>query len=282
MTIVHTLNVDPHFERAFPEACAAIGCEPLDLLGVIWSESGGNPAAHNRNPLTKRVRVPDPDHEGETMLKDVATTDEERYNAVGVIQFMPATLRGLGWNRGHEAFKHLSFTQQLPYVVAYYTPWQKDGAPWDSAGRLYQATFLPATLRKLKAPSDVLAARHGFLGWAYEANATFDADRDGRITIQELTDAIFRACKGARWTEILGRLGIEKPVHDLSDGIDSILDVQEALSRLGYETGPLDGYDGPRTRQGVKAFQSDHALDVDGIPGPITRRALALSLATAA
>ena len=54
--------------------------------------------------------------------------------------------------------------------------------------------------------------------------------------------------------------------------------LQSMLATLGYDPGPIDGLDGPRTRAGVKAFQAGHqarhALAVDGIAGPLTRAAL--------
>lgn len=285
-----TANVDPRFDTAFPEACARIGCKPIDLLGVMFSESACSPAAHNREP---------------GMVKDKATGElrpslpSERYNAVGLIQFMPPSLVGLNWRDGYEAFKHLSASQQLPYVVAYFQPWQKDGAPWDSAGRLYQACFLPATLKSKRAPEDVLTGRGGPLGWAFEANKGFDANGDGVITISELTDAIFRNAKGPRWLELLERLGLEAPESDesteLGDAMSggerkldtylrSIRGVQQALERLGFPVGEhgVDGFYGNDTREAVLAFQKEHEIKVDGRVGPETRRTLALALLTAA
>lgn len=285
-----TLDIDPRFDKAFPEACARIGCKPLDLLGVMFSESACSPAAHNKAP----AKIKDPKT---GVLRD--TLPAERYNAVGLIQFMPATLIGLGWRNGYEAFKHLSASQQLPYVVAYFAPWQKDGAPWDSAGRLYQACFLPGTLASKRASDDVLTARKGPLGWAYEANMTFDANGDGAITIGELSAAVMRNATGARWRELVARLGLELPVlerpEELGDALaagEADLDVylrtvkgtQEALERLGYSVGPkgVDGFYGADTRRAVMAFQGDHELVADGRVGPLTREALALALLTAA
>ena len=44
----------------------------------------------------------------------------------------------------------------------------------------------------------------------------------------------------------------------------TIMYVQHALSRLGYDAGPVDGIVGPRTRSAVRAFQSSEDLVVDG------------------
>ncbi|MGW4230423.1 peptidoglycan-binding protein [Streptomyces sp. NPDC004980] len=54
--------------------------------------------------------------------------------------------------------------------------------------------------------------------------------------------------------------------------------VQEALTVLGFDPGPADGLDGPRTRAAVTAFQQAHALPADGVAGPDTLSALAEAL----
>ncbi len=61
--------------------------------------------------------------------------------------------------------------------------------------------------------------------------------------------------------------------------ITSTRGVQAALTALGYDVGPVDGVMGPRTREGVRAFQRSAGLSVDGVVGAATRGALARSLA---
>lgn len=58
-------------------------------------------------------------------------------------------------------------------------------------------------------------------------------------------------------------------------------DVQAALNTLHVDGTPLtvDGNAGRRTRAAVRAFQSDHGLDADGLAGPKTITALKLALA---
>ena len=47
------------------------------------------------------------------------------------------------------------------------------------------------------------------------------------------------------------------------------------LAYLGYNVGPIDGADGPKTRAAVTAFQGDFGgLTVDGIAGEATEKAL--------
>ncbi len=51
-------------------------------------------------------------------------------------------------------------------------------------------------------------------------------------------------------------------------------DLQEKLSLLGYDPGPVDGSFGPKTRAAVKAFQTDAEIKIDGVVGRETRKAL--------
>lgn len=50
--------------------------------------------------------------------------------------------------------------------------------------------------------------------------------------------------------------------------------LQRMLVNRGYEPGEIDGRFGPNTEAAVRAYQSDHGLDVDGIVGPRTWDAL--------
>lgn len=53
-----------------------------------------------------------------------------------------------------------------------------------------------------------------------------------------------------------------------------VLWYQQALTELGFYAGKVDGVHGPRTDKAVRAFQSSHALVVDGKVGPLTAAAL--------
>ncbi len=54
----------------------------------------------------------------------------------------------------------------------------------------------------------------------------------------------------------------------------SVAALQAALDSLGLYRGQVDGIKGPLTRRAVIVFQRRHGLQVDGIAGPRTRRAL--------
>lgn len=51
-------------------------------------------------------------------------------------------------------------------------------------------------------------------------------------------------------------------------------ELQRALSRAGYDPGPIDGKLGTKTRSAVKAFQRAHGLKADGVVGERTWSAL--------
>lgn len=54
----------------------------------------------------------------------------------------------------------------------------------------------------------------------------------------------------------------------------TIKQIQCLLEYLGYDTGPIDGMDGPNTEDAVRAFQAAEGLSADGIPGPLTEAKL--------
>ena len=60
--------------------------------------------------------------------------------------------------------------------------------------------------------------------------------------------------------------------------LQSLAGVQFALSKIGYDPGPVDGIDGPSTKAAVKAFQEATGIRADGSAGPITKKALLAAL----
>ena len=59
-----------------------------------------------------------------------------------------------------------------------------------------------------------------------------------------------------------------------SEGSARVRVLQQRLSTLGQQPGPVDGLYGPLTEAAVKRFQSSAGLQVDGIAGPKTLKAL--------
>ena len=52
---------------------------------------------------------------------------------------------------------------------------------------------------------------------------------------------------------------------------DEVTRLQQRLQELGYYNGEVDGQYGPGTAEAVRAFQTQHGLDSDGIAGEATR-----------
>jgi len=115
---------------------------------------------------------------------------------------MPATLAGLGWAEGTEAFAKLSAEEQLPFVERYY---RAHVGRLSSAGRLYQATFLPATLPD-STEETVIAAPGGPHADAYRANLVLDTNGDRQITVSDLTARVEALRTGPRWDALMQRL----------------------------------------------------------------------------
>jgi putative peptidoglycan binding protein len=61
--------------------------------------------------------------------------------------------------------------------------------------------------------------------------------------------------------------------------LDVLAGVQQRLKELGIDPGPTDGIYGSLTQKAVRAFQERNPeLKLDGIPGPLTKRELSLSI----
>lgn len=54
----------------------------------------------------------------------------------------------------------------------------------------------------------------------------------------------------------------------------NVADIQQALMDKGFDPGVVDGVWGRRTAGAVRAFQGNRGLQVDGVVGPITTKAL--------
>ncbi len=242
-------DIDDAFVPRLEEVADEVLARPKDLLSVWYSESGVKANACNPNG-----------------------------RASGIFQAMPAILVGLGWSEGDAAFRALTATQQLEWALRYYRPYR---GMLVSVGAVYTATFLPALIRRAGDPEYVLCAKEGQLGWAYGPNATFDANHDLKITVGELEQAVARNCRGARWAELVARLGsTASAVPEENFDLGTTRGLQAALERLGHDPGTIDGIPGPNTHVALVAFQRAAGLKADGIYGPRSRQALAIALAT--
>src|SRR5262249_17918369 len=221
-----------------------------------------------------------------------------------LIQFMPATLLRLGWTHGHEAFRQLTAEEQLPFVERYYRPYVRQGL--NSTARLYQATFLPATLSRGSEPDTVIVdVNNNDNAFAYAPNRGLDRRGDGRILVGDLTAFVERAKGSARWREALERLQATTPdpvppipvppvpppttthpllrrgargeaVREAQTKLNAVHSCNLTRSRPGLQGAPLvvDGIFGPKTFNAVVSFQQQAfpaaPPEWDGVIGPRT------------
>ncbi len=148
-TLAWGAKVSAEFRARLFEIAAALGVEPDCLMACIAFESA------------------------ETFRPDIRNAAGS--GAVGLIQFMPATARGLGTST--EALARMTAIDQLDYVRMYFKPY---------AGRLhtlsdvYMAILWPKAIGK---PEDYVLFTQPSI--AYTQNAGLDRDRDGSITKAE-------------------------------------------------------------------------------------------------
>lgn len=111
-------NLGTDFYSKLTQVSSEVGMKPEDLLATMVSESGINPAAHNPG------------------------------GASGLIQFMPDTLKNVGYKGTPEQFRQTSGAQQLDYVKKYVQDKMKfNGGPFKSAAQYYVANFWPVALK---------------------------------------------------------------------------------------------------------------------------------------
>jgi hypothetical protein len=103
-----------NFYPKLVEMCRDVGMKPEDLLAVMKFESGFSPSAYNKDG-----------------------------GASGLIQFMPQTLRSIGFPGSAADFRRLSGEEQLPWIKKYI---QDKGMKFKSAHKYYVANLFPVAL----------------------------------------------------------------------------------------------------------------------------------------
>lgn len=113
-------NLGPNFYPKLVQISEELGMKPEDLLAVMTSESGLNPSAY-----------------------------EEKYKGSGLIGFMPATLKGLGYQGTWRDFTELSGEQQLDWVKKFIQGKNSlmNGRKFTSAGLYYTGNLWPLALK---------------------------------------------------------------------------------------------------------------------------------------
>ena len=80
-------------------------------------------------------------------------------------------------------------------------------------------------------------------------------------TVTLTVHGVGESAETVRWTLALGHL----------DPIEMMTGCQARLRNMGFDCGPVDGLDGPKTRAAVRAFQRHAGVGDDGVIGPVTR-----------
>ena len=151
------MNLDDAFWPALWSLAIATGTRPEVYLVVWYSESGLDPAA--QNPI----------------------------GCIGLNQSCPSP-NGPGFPGGDaDAYRSSPASAQLAWIAPQVTAAiAANGGPFRSAARYLQANWLPATLPRVRAPREVVAAVGGPYAAAYAANTIFDVTGDGATTLEDL------------------------------------------------------------------------------------------------
>lgn len=117
----------------------------------------------------------------ESHFKTTATNPYS--NAVGLIQFMPSTLKWMGYST--DSVYNMNFEQQMKLVVDYYKKFK--GYNFDNPIKLFLTTFYPYGLRVWN-NEDYIFGSEKSMNYAYKVasiNNGFDLNKDGLITMKE-------------------------------------------------------------------------------------------------
>lgn len=180
------MSLSKEFYTKLNKISSELGMNPRDLLCVMAYESGLNPSQVNHEVLRKRKNG-----------------DKNAKGAVGLIQFMPETLKGLGVPENEiDNFGEKSAIDQLDYVKKYIKG-QMNFAKrsFKSATEYYHANLFPLTLTRWKGQdpienADVIVVSKTSNDRrernAYINNKGLDTNNDGKITVSDLTTVMMR------------------------------------------------------------------------------------------
>lgn len=194
--IVNTVNIDTagskrasdlpdSFYRALVKVAHAIGCRPSDLLLILHTESGINPAAANH----------------------VDGDPNKPIQAIGLNQITEIALKAAGlteefWRGG---FRNLTAEQQLPYVQNYFA--HQNRGSYQNAVQLKLANFAPGLIKKATSSNSVLYAMHnpdGSINNKWKQNRGINPTGD--ITVGSISDRLLLKSNTAAFRSQLSRL----------------------------------------------------------------------------
>lgn len=163
------------------------GIRPEYLLPVLFSESGFNPAIQN----------------------------SAGYDYWGLNQISGSTLQRYGFTSAD--YKTWPASRQLNDVVLQYMAAQvRAYGPLKSGTRVYQANFLPATLKTATNLNSVIATRPAAgcpagAGGVYCANKGLDRENKGTITVRDLSGFIGRAAASQQVKDAIAAAYAQRP-----------------------------------------------------------------------
>jgi peptidoglycan hydrolase-like protein with peptidoglycan-binding domain len=227
-------NTSQPFRDKVVQIAARLETNPNFLLAVMSFESGGTFSPSGKNQAGS--------------------------GAVGLIQFMPATARGLGTTT--EQLAGMTAEAQLDFVEKHFRPFK---------GRLntledtYMAVLFPRAVGK--GNDFVLFERPSI---AFTQNRGLDIDGDGRITVFDASSRVREVLTsaGGGTGEVLRRGSSGPEVETLQDELVNLGHLR-AEEKAG---GP--GIFGPRTERAVKELQSVNGLPVTGALDGRTREVI--------
>lgn len=115
--------------------------------------------------------------------------------ATGLIQFMPATARGLGTTT--EALAAMTAVEQLDWVRRYFKPYQ---GRMLTLSDLYMAVLWPRAIGK---PDNYVLWSKATKPTTYAQNKGLDANKDGSITKQEAAAKVYEKLDKGRTAKFL-------------------------------------------------------------------------------
>jgi peptidoglycan hydrolase-like protein with peptidoglycan-binding domain len=216
-------KVSTAFREKVVKIAADLGTNPNFLMAVMSFETGETFSPSVRNPAS---------------------------GAVGLIQFMKETAKGLGTTQ--EALAQMTAEDQLDFVAKHFRPFKGRLRTLEDA---YMAVLLPAAIGK--GASHVLFRKPSI---KFTQNVGLDINKDGMVTVGEAADRV-RAKLGAAGA------GVGQTLRRGSEGPE-VQRLQEELADIGYLTraqlltGP--GKFGPQTEAALKNFQRDNHIDAGG------------------
>lgn len=175
-------KLDSNFYHKLLEVSSNVGMKPEEILNIMTIESGLDPAAG---------------HSG---------------GATGLVQFMPDTLKGLGYHGTSDSFKEVSAVEQLTYVEK----WMKNiismngGRHPKSVAQYYVGNFLPVALKlsgvQKEDPNTIIVAKNPTRPHLpgvsikremlfYNSNPALDKDKNGAITYGDIQAVVRDASK---------------------------------------------------------------------------------------